>query len=73
MKTHLYENYSKAIRELGLHLMEASIADSKRFRKEGETVAKTVLRSTLLPADLKLMTPCRLDQFMEEFIRIIKI
>jgi len=72
-KTHLYENYSKAIRELGLHLMEASIADSKRFRKEGETVAKTVFRSTLLPADLKLMTQCRLDQFMEEFIKIINI
>lgn len=72
-KTPLYENYSKLISDLGLRLMTTSITDSKRFRKEGETVAKTVFRSTLLPADPKLMTLCRLDQFMEEFLRIVKL
>ena len=72
-KTPLYKNYSKVIKELGLQLMETSITDSKRFRKEGETAAKTVFRSTLLPADPKLMTLCRLDQFMEEFLRIVKL
>ena len=72
-KTLLYENYSKVIKDLGLHLMETSISDSKRFRKEGETVAKTVFRSTLLPADPKLMTLCRLDQFVDEFLKIVKL
>lgn len=72
-KTPLYENYNKVIKDLGLQLMETSITDSKRFRKEGETVAKTVFRSTLLPADPKLMILCRLDQFMEEFLRIVKL
>lgn len=72
-KTMLYENYSKVIKDLGLDLMETSIADSKRFRKEGETVAKTVFRSTLLPADPKLMTLCRLDQFVDEFLQIVKL
>jgi len=72
-KTPLYENYNKVIKDLGLQLMETSITDSKRFRKEGETVAKTVFRSTLLPADPKLMMLCRLDQFMEEFLRIVKL
>lgn len=72
-KSLLYENYSQVIKDLGLQLMESSITDSKRFRKEGETVAKTVFRSTLLPADSKLMTQCRLDQFMEEFLRIVKL
>lgn len=72
-KTPLYKNYSKVIKDLGLQLMETSITDSKRFRKEGETVAKTVFRSTLLPADPKLMILCRLDQFMEEFLKIVKL
>ncbi|MDQ0594935.1 cellulose biosynthesis protein BcsQ [Chryseobacterium ginsenosidimutans] len=72
-KTLLYENYSKVIKDLGLQLMETSISDSKRFRKEGETVAKTVFRSSLLPADPKLMTLCRLDSFVEEFLKIVNL
>ena len=72
-RTLLYENYEKVIKDLGLQLMKTSITDSKRFRKEGEAVAKTVFRSTLLPADPKLMSLCRLDQFMEEFLNIVKL
>ncbi len=72
-KTILYENYSKVITHLGLQLMETTIADSKRFRKEGEAIAKAVFRSTLLPADPKLLAQCRLDQFIEEFLRIVKL
>ncbi|MBW7674244.1 ParA family protein [Chryseobacterium chendengshani] len=72
-KTPLYVNYNKVIKDLGLQLMETSITDSKRFRKEGEAVTKTIFRSTLLPADPKLMILCRLDQFMEEFLRIVKL
>ena len=72
-KTPLYNNYEKVIKDLGLKLMETSITDSKRFRKEGETFAKTVFRSTLLPADPKLMSLCRLDRFMNEFLDIVKL
>lgn len=72
-KTALYENYSKVIKDLGLQLMKTSIRDSKRFRKEGETVAKTVFRSTLLPADPKLMAVCGLDHFIDEFLSVIKL
>ncbi|MEA1847656.1 ParA family protein [Chryseobacterium sp. MHB01] len=72
-KSILYKNYSKVIIDLGLHLMETTIADSKRFRKEGESLAKTVFRSTLLPADSKLLAQCRLDKFIEEFLRIVKL
>jgi cellulose biosynthesis protein BcsQ len=72
-KTQLYENYGKVIDKLGLELMETSITDSKRFRKEGEAAAKSVFRSTLLPADPKLMASCRLDQFVEEFLKIVKL
>jgi cellulose biosynthesis protein BcsQ len=72
-RTLLYKNYSKVISDLGLQLMETTIADSKRFRKEGEAIAKTVFRSTLLPADPKLLRQCRLDRFVEEFLRIVKL
>lgn len=72
-KTMLYKNYSKVISDLGLQLMETTITDSKRFRKEGELVAKTVFRSTILPADPKLLVQCRLDQFIEEFLKIVKL
>lgn len=72
-RTMLYKNYSKVILDLGLQLMETTITDSKRFRKEGETIAKTVFRSTLLPADFKLLGQCRLDQFVDEFLRIVKL
>jgi cellulose biosynthesis protein BcsQ len=72
-KTMLYKNYSKVVTDLGLQLMETTIADSKRFRKEGESTAKTVFRSTFLPADPKLLAQCRLDKFIEEFLRIVKL
>lgn len=72
-KSPLYDDYGKVIHELGLTLMNTSITDSKRFRKENEMQAKTVFRSTLLPADLKLMASCKLDEFMEEFLRTIKL
>ncbi|MGO4709031.1 ParA family protein [Chryseobacterium sp. 2TAF14] len=71
--TMLYKNYNKVISDLGLELMNTTITDSKRFRKEGETTTKTVFRSTLLPADPKLLSQCRLDQFIEEFLRIVKL
>ncbi|WP_294246208.1 ParA family protein [uncultured Chryseobacterium sp.] len=72
-RTLLYKNYSKVISDLGLQLMETTVTDSKRFRKEGGEFAKTVFRSTLLPADPKLLGQCRLDRFVEEFLRIIKL
>ncbi|AZA54503.1 ParA family protein [Chryseobacterium sp. G0201] len=72
-KSPLYESYEKVITDLGLHLMDSRITDSKRFRKESESVAKTIFRSTLLPPDEKLMKSCHLDLFIDEFLRTIKL
>lgn len=72
-KSLLYRDYERIISTLGLSLMEAYIPDSKRFRKESEALAKTVFRSTLLPADLKLMQASRLDLFIGEFLNIIQL
>jgi cellulose biosynthesis protein BcsQ len=72
-KSPLYKAYENVIAGLGLTLMQSYITDSKRFRKEGETTAKTVFRSTLLPPDEKLMKSCSLDLFMDEFLRTVKL
>jgi cellulose biosynthesis protein BcsQ len=72
-KSALYGIYEDLISSLGIHLMRTNIMDSKRFRKEGETDAKTIFRSTLLPADERLMKACRLDLFIEEFLRTVKL
>jgi len=72
-RSPLYEGYGKVITDLGLTLMQSYITDSKRFRKEGEATAKAVFRSTLLPADEKLMKVCRLDGFVAEFLRTLQL
>lgn len=69
-KSSLYDSYEKIIADLGLRLMDTFITDSKRFRKEGLAVGRSVFRSTLLPADEKLARECRLSEFMEEFLKI---
>jgi len=71
-RSPLYDVYTKLIDELGLSLMSSQIMNSTRFRKESEAGAKTVFRSTLMPADERLMKACRLDQFMTEFLTIAK-
>lgn len=70
--TPLYEVYNKLIADLGLSLMRSRIKNSTRFRKESEMDSKAVFRSTLMPPDERLMKSTQLDQFMEEFLRIIK-
>lgn len=72
-KSPLYKLYENTIADLGLSLMDTYVTDSKRFRKEGEATATTVFRSTLLPADERLMKGCRLDRFMAEFLETIKL
>ncbi|MCL6216923.1 ParA family protein [Zunongwangia pacifica] len=72
-KSHLYKTYGDIIKEVGLQVMEARISDSKRFRKESEITRKTVFRSTLLPPDVRLMSTCGLDIFMNEFLKTVKL
>ncbi len=71
--TPLYEVYNQLIEQLGLSRMQSYIKSSTRFRKESEVDSKTVFRSTLIPADERLMKACQLDLFIKEFLQIIKI
>lgn len=72
-RSALYEIYNKLIEDLGLSLMQSQIKNSMRFRKETEVNAKAVFRSTLLPPDVRLMKACRLELFISEFLRTIKL
>jgi hypothetical protein len=72
-RSGLYEIYNKLIEELGLSLMQSQIKNSMRFRKETEVNAKAIFRSTLLPPDMRLMKACRLELFISEFLRTIKL
>lgn len=71
--TPLYEIYNQLINQLGLSLMQSQIKSSTRFRKDSEVESKTVFRSTLLPADEKLMKISQLDLFINEFLNIINL
>jgi cellulose biosynthesis protein BcsQ len=71
--TPLYKVYNQLIEQLGLSLMQSQIKNSTRFRKESEVESKTVFRSTIMPADERLMKACHLDLFIDEFLRIIQL
>lgn len=53
--------------------MDTSVAASVRFRKENEVDSRIVFRSTLLPAEEKLMQGCNLDKLIEEVLEKIKL
>jgi cellulose biosynthesis protein BcsQ len=72
-RSQLYEVYERLIAELGLTLMESKIMSSMRFRKESEADVKAIFRSTLLPAEERLMKSCRLDSFIGEFLKTLEL
>lgn len=71
--TTLYEIYSNVIEKLGLSLMQSRIKNSSRLRKEIELNSKSVFRSTIFPADERMVKSIHLDLFIKEFLKIIEI
>ncbi|AQX90558.1 MULTISPECIES: ParA family protein [Elizabethkingia] len=71
--TPLYQVYNQLMDQLGLLLMNSRIKSSACFRKESEASSKRIFRSTLMPAEEYLMKSCRLNLFMEEFLKIIEL
>lgn len=69
---HLYGVYELVIAELGLQIMKSSVPDTKRFRHEITTEHKPIFRSTLLPADKRLIKGSQLDQVADELLAIVK-
>lgn len=69
---HLYGVYELVIAELGLQVMKSFVPDTKRFRHEITTEHKPIFRSTLLPADKRLIKGSQLDQVTDELLSIVK-
>ncbi len=71
-KNELYQVYENVIGELGLNILKTFVPDSKRFRRELNTVHKPVFRSTLFPAHNSLLKGSNLDALAAEILQIIK-
>lgn len=72
-KTDLYQLYEKTISELELSLMTTYIPDTKRYKKEMYGENPTIFRSTLFPADRRLMLGSNLEDLITEIGYIIKL
>lgn len=74
-KSGLYQNYEKIIKDLNLNLMTTSIPDTKRFRKEiaAEAGNRSIFRSSVFPPDKRLSKSAFLDDFITEFLQLIKL
>ncbi|WP_346856932.1 ParA family protein [uncultured Draconibacterium sp.] len=71
-KNELYKVYENVIGELGLNILKTFVPDSKRFRRELNTVHKPVFRSTLFPSHKSLLKGSNLDALAAEILQIIK-
>jgi cellulose biosynthesis protein BcsQ len=71
-KNELYKIYENVIGELGLNILKTFVPDSKRFRRELNTVHKPVFRSTLFPSHNSLLKGSNLDALAAEILQTIK-
>ena len=72
-RTDLYQVYEKTINELKLNLMTTYIPDTKRYKKESYGEKPSVFRSTLFPADRRLMRGSNLEELIIEIENLIKL
>lgn len=71
-KTDLYGIYEQTIKEFGLPMLRTFIPDTKRFNKELSNERKPVFRSTLFPADKRLVKGTHLEELLIEIANIIQ-
>lgn len=72
-KTDLYEVFEKSIRELGIPLLRTFVPDTKRYHKELSGNRKPVFRSTLFPADKRMVKGSNLEELLIEIAYIIHL
>lgn len=72
-KSELYEVYEQVIADLGLKVLKTFIPNSVRFRKEQSATYKTLLRSTLFPADRSLLKGSNIDALADEVLTLLNL
>lgn len=71
-KTDPYHAYDGAVAELGLRVMRTVIPDGKRFRREMSGERRPVFRSTIFPADKRLVKGGNVDESAKEICETVK-
>jgi len=72
-KTDLYGIYEKTIADLNLPVLKTFIPDTKRYKKELSTDRVAVFRSTLFPADRRMVKGSHLEELITEIGLLIKL
>jgi cellulose biosynthesis protein BcsQ len=69
----MYDAYNAVIRSLKLNLLQTEIPFTIKYKKEMSPSNRQVFRSTLFPADRKLLKGSNLDLLVEEICQTINI
>lgn len=72
-RTELYDHYESGINTLGLEVMQTTIPDTKKFRKEMSADQRIPFRSSLLPPDKRLIRGSRILDLVDEISTIINL
>lgn len=72
-RTHLYDSYGETITKLGLYIMNTTLPDTKRFRKELAQDGKAAFRSTIFPPNTRMLRGSRFDHLLKEIINTIEL
>ena len=72
-KSPLYEAYEGAIAELGLTVLNTTLPNSIRFRKEMSNERNSIFRSTLFPPDKMLLKDSNIDVLSNEICEILNL
>lgn len=72
-RTALYDDYTKIIKELELPILNTSIPETVRYKKELKKGKKEVFRSTLFPISPSMLKGSRFDELVSEILDVIKI
>jgi cellulose biosynthesis protein BcsQ len=71
-KTDIYDRYNRAMDEMGLTVLQTTIPDSKRYRREISEERKAAFRSTIFPPDTGLMKGSRIKELTAEICKVIQ-
>lgn len=69
--TELYELFTDIARETDIEILQVQIPEAKRYNKELSVTRSEIFRSTLFPADKRLLKNSMLDEFVMEVNNII--
>mgnify|MGYP000385142070 CR=1 FL=1 len=69
----LYEAWNRVIHRMGLRLLSSRVPNTLRYTREADPVRKGVFRSTLFPADKRLVKGSNMEELITEIAYLIKL